>query len=165
MKLINHTVNETIVSGNAKVEMINNILSFSLDDMYYVDDRETYITNYCQYLDTLSFTSVLIGGLGLGLIPFFLYNNMNITDIDILENNQGVIDIISQMSYLNTDINIINQDARTFNTSKTYDLILMDLWWFDDQTFIDDKASILSNYNTNLNADGKFYFPISNEII
>lgn len=165
MKLINHNLTQTLTSGNAKVEMINDVLSFSLDDTYYVDDRATYITSYCYRLGSLSFDSVLVGGLGLGLIPYHLKNNLNITDIDVVENNSGVVSIVNQLGYLNESVDIITADATSYSTVKTYDLIVMDLWWFDDETFINEKQAILNNYSSNLTANGKFYFPLIDEII
>ena len=163
MGLINYTISTPLTSGNAKVEMLDNILTFSLDNSWYVYDKPEYITSFSKDILTTPFDSILIGGLGLGLIPYYISNNFGGKDIDVLENNTGVIDIISQMGYLHPSINIIEADALTYTTEKQYDLILMDLWWDEDSTFLEQKTITLSNYSSNLTPTGTFYFPISPE--
>lgn len=165
MELINYTLPSILTSGNVVVEVLRGELSLSLDQTYYIGNREDYVTGYCSGLFTLPFNSILIGGLGLGLIPYYLSSNYENKEIDVLENNAGVINVVNQMGYMPSEVTIIEADALSHTTTKQYDIILMDLWWFYDEVFSNDKAAILSNYSTNLTQNGKFYFPISREII
>lgn len=165
MILINYTLTETITSGNVEVSNINGVMSLSIDRTYYISNDIKYAVNYCQEILTTPFNSVLIGGLGLGLLPYYINRSIGVTDIDVLENNSDVINVVNQMNYLGGNVNIIEADALTYTTVKKYDLILMDLWWFNDHILADNRATILSNYANNLNENGKFYFPLSKEVI
>ena len=79
--------------------------------------------------DGFTFDKILIGGLGLGLLPQYAKEVKNCSVIDVIENNQELIDYID---YLESPINIIKGDALSYTPSKKYDLILIDLWWIEE---------------------------------
>lgn len=164
MKLINYKLSEPILHGNVSVINKGNtdIILFGIDDKYWLIDDVNYINSYCYQMFNFDFNSVLIGGLGMGLIPYYMLNNMT-EDIDVIEINSNVIDVVNQMGHLG-NINIINNDVLIYKPTKKYDLIIMDLWWLTDGVFESQKNNIISNYLNSLNDGGKLYFPITDEI-
>lgn len=165
MKLINYILDEKIISENVEIfqNKKNNNLVLNLYNKYYYEESEEFITNYCHLMNTINFKSILVGGLGLGIIPFYLLNK-GICDIEVIEKDKNLIKIINQLGYLKNVI-IHNDDVYTFKTNKKYDLILMDIWWYADINFVNEKNTILCNYKNNINKEGKIYFPIVNEMI
>lgn len=165
MKLLDLEITNPIISGNAKVESTNGTLTFSLDDKFFTADSVEYITVFSPGILNISFSSILIGGLNMGLIPYYIENNFTGVEIDVVESNTGVIEVVNEMGHLSQNVNILHADPITYSTTKKYDLILMDIWWFDNQQTVEDKSTIISNYSNNLNTGGKFYFPIIKELI
>lgn len=165
MKLINYVLEEKLVSDDVEVfqNEKNGNLVLNLYNKFYYEESEKFITHYCHLLDKINFKSILIGGLGLGIIPYYL-KNKGVTDVEVIEKDKNLIKIINQLEYLN-DVKIYEDDAITFNTNKKYDLILMDLWWYPDSNFNNEKNSIIKNYENNLTDNGKIYFPIIDELI
>lgn len=165
MKLINYILDEKIISENVEIfqNKKNNNLVLNLYNKYYYEESEEFITNYCHLMNTINFKSILVGGLGLGIIPFYLLNK-GISDIEVIEKDKNLITIINQLGYLKNVV-IHNDDVYKFKTNKKYDLILMDIWWYADSNFVNEKNIILSNYKNNINKEGKIYFPIINEML
>lgn len=147
----------SIVNENGKIV-------FSIDDTFYLQDDIKYITHYCNKLDYLQYDSVLIGGLGLGIIPYFLENFKSCNSIDIVEINSNVIKSIIKLNHLSKS-NIIQCDFLNYFTNKKYDLIIADLWWLKPNHFEIEKEEIINNYSENLNEGGKIYIPIIDELI
>lgn len=160
--MININLNNDIVIGDVTISndkygrLFFNLNGFGNGSL---TDNVLYITDFCKILD-YQFDSILIGGLGLGMVPYFIENNMNITNITVIENNQNVIDAINQLNHLKKT-NIIYDDFKTHSTDVKYDLILADIWW--KRATNDEIQMILSNYSNNLNEGGSIHFPI-NEI-
>jgi spermidine synthase len=165
MKFINYNLKEKLVSDNVEIypNDVNGKITLNLYNKFYMEESENYITRYCYRLQELSFNNVLIGGLGLGIIPYYLINN-NFNDIEVVEINNNVINLINQMGYL-PNVIIHNNDATTYTTFKKYDLIIMDLWWLPDDKFKEERDTIINNYANNLNLNGKIYIPITDELI
>lgn len=165
MKVINFDLENSIQIENVKIGTRNDILFFSLDDKYFLENNTNYIYTFHHRLKELKFNSVLIGGLGLGMVPYYLKNEKKLSDIDVVEINENNIKLINQLGYLK-DVKIINGDVKTHKTSKKYDLIIIDTFWeYDAETYKDIKADIISNYAENLNEGGKIYFTITQEVI
>lgn len=165
MKVINFDLPNIQQIGNVKIGTRNGILFFSLDDKYFLENNTNYIYGFHHRLRELKFNSVLIGGLALGMVPYYLKNEKKLSDIDVVEINENNIQLINELGYLK-DVNIINDDVRTHKTSKKYDLIIIDtIWEYDAEAYKDIKADIISNYAENLNEGGKIYFTITQEVI
>ena len=109
-----------------------------------------------------SFDKILIGGLGLGLLPEYAKSVKNCSVIDVIENNQELIDYID---FLESPINIIKGDALSYTPSKKYDLILIDLWWEEEDITQDIQDNIKNNYKDYLEANGKIVLPVAEKVV
>ena len=107
--------------------------------------------------DGFSFGKILIGGLGLGLLPEYAKSVKNCSVIDVIENNQELIDYVD---FLDSPINIIKGDALSYTPDKKYDLILMDLWCEEGDVTQQIQDNIKSNYNSHLETNGKILIPL-----
>ena len=113
-------------------------------------------TKMAALYDGFSFDKILIGGLGLGLLPEYAKEVKNCSVIDVIEDNQELIDYVD---YLESPINIIKGDALSYTPSKKYDLILIDLWW--EENITDEiVANLENNYKNYLEDNGKIIIPI-----
>ena len=110
--------------------------------------------------DNVSFDKILIGGLGLGLLPEYAKSIKKSTVIDVIENNKELIDYVN---FINSDINIIEGDMYTYDSDKKYDLILVDLWWDETEITEKNKTDLLTNWSDNLNEGGKIILPVSGQ--
>jgi 16S rRNA A1518/A1519 N6-dimethyltransferase RsmA/KsgA/DIM1 with predicted DNA glycosylase/AP lyase activity len=97
-----------------------------------------------------------VGGLGTGNIPYVC---QNFAQVDVIENDQNIIDITSQLNHLGENVNIINGDIFTFEPTKTYDIIVMDIWY--NSIPEDITENIISKYLPCLNEGGFLYLPLN----
>jgi len=72
--------------------------------------------------------SVLIGGLGLGIILLSIQNNEKVTSITVVEKNKEVIDLILKHLPLNNKIKIEVEDIFKWKTKSKFDCIYFDIW-------------------------------------
>lgn len=150
--------------NNVSISKENDKIIFSIDNTFYLEDNINYINWYCNKIPHLTFDKVLIGGLGLGIIPYYLENYKSCSDIDIVEINHDVITATKMLNHLSFS-NVIHDDFLNYYTEKKYDLIIVDLWWLKSNHFEIEKEEILDNYSSNLNEGGKIYMPITDELI
>ena len=115
-----------------------------------------------EIYNDFTYDKILILGLGLGLVPHYAKHVKNCSVIDVLENNS---ELISYVNYLDNSINIIEGDAFDYTPTKQYDLILVDLWWNENDITPEIKNQLNSIYNTYLEDGGKIIFPIVTEQI
>ncbi len=124
------------------------------------NDSEIYINDYAKNIKDLNFSSILFGGLGLGVLPFLCQDST--TTIDIIENDQEIINLTTGIGHLNSNVNIVNDDIFNFTPTKTYDVILIDIWSVADMTLINPQVTTLTEkYSNYLNENGILYFPIT----
>ena len=83
--------------------------------------------------------------------------------IDVIENNKELIDWVNNEGYLDDSINIIEADVFSYTPSKTYDLILIDLWWLESDITEEIKTSLKNRYSSHLNEGGKLFLPLIEE--
>jgi len=150
--------NITKTNGVSKIDFGNN---------KWIENKEYYskvflgdcdpCTKIKALYDGFTFDKILIGGLGLGLLPEYAKSVKNCSVIDVVENNQELIDYID---YLESPINIIKGDALSYTPDKKYDLILMDLWWEEGDVTQQIQDNIKSNYNSHLETNGKILIPL-----
>lgn len=132
-------------------------------------DSINYIKYFCKKLDTFKFNSVLIGGLGIGVIPYYIENYKLKTKIDVIENNPYVIEAVKTLNHLKYT-NIIDGYFFQYKTDKKYDLIIIDLYW---NPFLEDwgkteeffVTKVKRKFKNNLNVNGKIYVPIMDLVI
>lgn len=98
--------------------------------------------------------NVLIIGLGLGCVPFYLQNKVN--KIDIVEIDKDLISHITSNVPFNSNVNIINEDGYNYKAvKKYYDAILVDI----SSTIDEDINKLLSKrYEDALVNNGKIFW-------
>ena len=168
--MFNIKLENDIKNGNVTVCQDGDNIKMTVGlEKYFFRDDIRYITKFCKSLDTLDFDSILIGGLGVGVVPYYLENYKSKTNIDVVESNPYVVETVS--SLINLKYTTITTSLFfTYKTDKKYDLILLDLWWDDflkewgkSQDFFMSKIKI--KFKNNLNEGGKIYVPILDLII
>jgi hypothetical protein len=150
---------EEIILNNYSIKNrygINYIELRNPDNKILAVDSPDYITEFCSELLDIEFNSILVGGLGTGNIPYVC---QDFTQVDVIENDQNVIDIVSQLNHLGENVNIINGDIFTFEPTKTYDIIVMDIWYNSIPENITEN--IISKYLPCLNEGGFLYLPLN----
>jgi len=162
--MINKILQNSITSNNVKIYMENDKLNFSINDTHYLTDDINYPKQFCHRMFDFNFNSILIGGLGLGLIPYYLENYKSISTIDVIEINQDVINTAIQLNHLK-NTNILLGDVYSQIVKKKYDLILLDLWWLPEELNETNRMNLIHKYERNLTQTGKLYIPINDEII
>ena len=128
----------------------------------YSDDNLLYLTEYCKELLNIDFNSILIAGLGLGNIPYQIKNHLSCSIIDVIDNNQEIINLTMSAGYLD-GVSIINEDVFNYIPTKTYDIILLDIWLCAG--CIDNMevqiSTLVTKYLSFLNEGGFVYVPIN----
>ena len=134
-------------------------------DEGYIDDGMVYVDVYSKDILENSFNSILIIGLGLGIIPEYIAKNIPLcTTIDSIDNNTELIDWVTQIGYLDNKINVIVGDCFTYIPTKQYDLILIDIWW-DANLASEKKDELITKYSIHLNPGGHIYIPLLKSFI
>ena len=105
---------------------------------------------------------VLVLGLGLGAVPQYIIENKSPSSVDVVEENAQ---IISTVTWLDSDINVINSNEFSYTTDKEYDIIICDIFAEPSDVTQDNKDTLFSNYNGNLKAGGRIIIPVTEEII
>lgn len=125
----------------------------------YAHDEISFITNYSSELLNKEFNSVLIAGLGIGMLPYVLKNESK--EVDVVEMNQELITTIESFGYLN-GVNMIDTNIYNYTPSKTYDCIIIDIWTDAESTSLSQQISnCIFKYVPFLNTNGFIYFPIN----
>lgn len=119
-------------------------------------DTVDMVINFANKLMNIDFNSILITGLGLGIIPFICQNKTEI--VDVLEVDLEIIELVKKIGHLKENVKIYNEDIKKFSTDKKYDVILFDHWMsFAPQS---EMFDLEKKFSDNLNNNGIFTFPI-----
>ena len=59
------------------------------------------------------------------------------------------------------NINLINDDIYSYDTSNLYNLIIIDIYWTVSEMTDSQYNSLKNKYLNNLNSGGVLYFPIN----
>lgn len=131
----------------SKRESMYNILSIDTVDM---------VTKYAKKLINNNFNSILISGLGLGIIPYLCQDQTEI--VDVIEIKNEVINLTSGIGHLKSNVKIFNEDINNFVPSIKYDIILFDHWMVSTT----EKEIDLLNYKFSnfLNGTGFITVPV-----
>ena len=158
--VLNILPENTIVSNDYKVEVSysNNYLNlYDNNGKLILNDLPDYIIEFTPELINKEFNSILVGGLGLGIIPFVVQDFCE--TVDVVENNSDIISINQQLNALKSNVTIINGDIFSFEPTKNYDVIVMDIWY--DHISQDMMDNLNSIYLPFLNSGGFIYYPIN----
>lgn len=101
--------------------------------------------------------NVLIFGLGLGLIIHPLLESDDVKTIDIVEIDCGLIDEIYPILVAcdnQSKVNVIYEDAFTFDTDKMYDTIYFDIWSVIDEQAFGEMKLLANKFEKNLAPGG-----------
>lgn len=157
--IFKHIINEPL---NVNGYILKNRAGINYLELWYpnnncVMDNPDYILIYSQELLDIEYDSILIGGLGLGTQA---YVSQDFAQVDVIEIDQNIIDINNQLGYLNENVNIIHDDIFTFPLEKTYDIIVLDIWWMNELTE-EITDTLITKYLPFVNEGGFLYFPIN----
>ena len=173
-----HYSTESINNGllkNTFIENINStnwsVLASSKDPftrLKHINKKETIsadttvgILNYYGEVYNKSFDSILIAGLGLGVLAYLCQSFCS--TVDVVEIDSELIQLVSEKSYLNNNVSIINKDIFDFTTDKKYDIICLDIWLMDKPSDFNDQINLLqTRFENNLTENGMLYIPIIN---
>lgn len=123
-------------------------------------DNPYYILEFSSELLNVEYDSILVGGLGLGVIP---YVSQDFAQVDVVEINQDVIDLAKQLGHLNENVNIIKDDIFTFSVEKTYDIIVLDIWY---EALTEELSNeLIDKFLPFVNEGGFLYIPINYEVL
>jgi spermidine synthase len=123
-------------------------------------DNPYYVLGYATELLDVEFNSILVGGLGLGLIPYVC---QDFAQVDVVEINQDVIDLATELGHLNENVNIIHDDIFTLSVEKTYDIVVIDIFY---EAPSEETITLLEEkYIPFINEGGFLYIPINKGII
>ena len=151
---------ETIIKYNTSGDIIEN------NEMYskiMLGKCETCNPFFKNSFNGFSYDTVLVVGLGLGLVPQELSEVNKCSKIDVLEIDQEIIDYNISSGHLNSDINLIQGDIYNYTTIETYDLIIIDTIWYEHE-MTDENYELLENrLLPNINTGGALYVPIKNK--
>ena len=151
---------ETIIKYNTSGDIIEN------NEMYskvMLGKCETCNPFFKNSFNGFSYDTVLVVGLGLGLVPQELSEVNKCSKIDVLEIDQEIIDYTISSGHLNSDINLIQGDIYNYTTIETYDLIIIDTIWYEHE-MTDENYELLENrLLPNINTGGALYVPIKNK--
>ena len=153
---------ETIIKYNTSGDIIEN------NEMYskvMLGKCETCNPFFKNSFNGFSYDTVLIVGLGLGLVPQELSEVNKCSKIDVLEIDQEMIDYTISSGHLNSDINLIQGDIYNYTTTETYDLIIIDTIWYEHEMTDEDYGLLKSRLLPNINTGGALYVPIKNQFL
>jgi hypothetical protein len=123
-------------------------------------DSVRFIEKYFDKIYNREFTSILCGGLGLGVAPFMSQTFCDV--IDVVEIDVDLIRLVDTAEYLDPKVNIIHGDFFTYKPQQTYDVILVDIWQDELGDFEKEVNIIMERYAPYINDDGLLYFPLVN---
>lgn len=122
----------------------------------YNEDNIDFIKYFYRKLFDFNFNSILISGLGIGIVPLICQNTTNI--IDVVEVDEEIIDFVSGFNHLQSNVNIINGDINYFTPTRQYDIILFDHWSTGASQI--EKDNLTTTFQGFLNPNGILTFPI-----
>ena len=123
-------------------------------------DNPYYILQYSPELLDVEFDSILIAGLGIGVIPYVC---QDFAQVDVVEIDENVIDLAKQLGHLNENVNIIKDDIFTFSVEKSYDIVVIDAFY---EALSEETITLLEEkYMPFINEGGFLYIPINVGVI
>jgi len=169
--ILSDVISSPASSGNFKLERYNNpkrngwvlysaeSTNYGKSYVYNAHDDINFIKSYFSEILNRDFSSILIGGLGLGMLPYVVKNYCSV--VDVIELNYDIISLIEPIGYL-SGVDIMCADVYGFVTDRKYDIIVLDIWLDDSSPNLDVEINTcIYQYVPFLNEGGIIYFPIN----
>lgn len=157
------TLSEDLVNNGyiiTKNPRFNHLFMLNPEGVVLSVDNPYYILEYSSELLDVEFDSILIAGLGIGVIPYVC---QDFAQVDVVEINQDVIDLATQLGHLNENVNIIHDDIFTFSVEKTYDIVVIDAFY---EALSEETITLLEEkYMPFINEGGFLYIPINKGVL
>ena len=142
-------------------EGVNFTIENRCDDvLFYCKDGFYSESRYLDFMiDKLSgeYKTVLVFGLGLGVIPQWLANEKGAT-VDVIEKDKELVQVVNILEYLSDNVSISVGDAFDYNQDKEYDLIVFDIWFDEDKITEEVQLELNKKYKAN-----QIYYPLINK--
>jgi hypothetical protein len=122
-------------------------------------DTNNMVKTFAKSLIDKNFDSILISGLGLGILPLLCQNTTNI--IDVIETEKEVIDIVKQIGHLKSNVTIFNESIYNFTPVRNYDIILFDHWM--SYASEEEIEQLYDKFHIFLNQGGFITIPIKEQ--
>jgi len=157
------TLSEDLVKNGYSITKnpnFNHLFMFNPEGELVSVDNPYYILEFSSELLNVEYDSILVGGLGLGVMP---YVSQDFAQVDVVEIDENVIDLAKQLGHLNENVNIIKDDIFTFSVEKTYDIIVLDIWY---EALTEELSNqLIDNFLPFINEGGFLYIPINVGVI
>jgi hypothetical protein len=157
------TLSEDLVKNGysiTKNPRFNHLFMLNPEGILLSIDNPHYILQYSSELLNVEFNSILVAGLGLGVMPYVC---QDFAQVDVVEINQDIIDLATELGHLNENVNIIHDDILTFPVEKTYDIVVIDTFY---EALSNEMISLLEEkYMPFINEGGFLYIPINKGVI
>ena len=124
-----------------------------------------YVSVLTKSIANLEFDSVLMSGLGIGVLAEWCAKDKGASVVDVVEIDSYLVAAVQDMNYLNPIVNVIEGNIYTYTPTKTYDIIIFDHWFFPDKDYTSQKESLTSHFLPHLNTGGLIFYAVNNEII
>ncbi len=128
-------------------------------------ERQSIFTDYYYFIEDFltclydrPYSSILCGGLGLGIAPYL--SQPFCDTIDVIEQDQDLINLISGLGYLSPKVNIIQGDMFEYEPQRKYDFILIDIWQRNSGTFDIEVETLKNKYEPHMNNGGMMCIPL-----
>lgn len=141
------------VSGEWRVYTEDGYKYLNKGNIIVMHNREDEIDTLQEFLKHAK-GSVLITGLGLGVLVEILLPKDNIKDITVVENSEDVMKLVAP-TYLNhplaSKLQIVVCDAYDYQPpeGKRYDAVWHDIWYEPDVRFRDEVQRLIDKYKDN----------------
>jgi hypothetical protein len=100
--IFNLSLSENIeLNGYSIKPYLNYLGLYNPEGKVMTADAPDYITEYAPELLDVEFDSILIGGLGLGVVPYVV---QDFAQVDAIEIDQNIIDIIKELVHLGENL-------------------------------------------------------------
>lgn len=138
------------VSGEWRVYTEEGYKYLSKGDIIVMNNREDKIDTLQNFLKHAK-GSILINGLGLGVLVEILLQREKVTDITVIENSEDVMKLVAP-TYLNhplsNKLQIIVCDAYDYQppVNKIYNAVWHDIWYEPNIIYRDEVQKLIDKY-------------------
>lgn len=164
MKLYNVNLESDITYSNITISTHSDIIRMTVSEGVYVVDDDRYITRFIPQLINIDFNSVLIGGLLLGLIPYYIQENKQYSKMTVVEKDINTINAVKDLQVLGETVEIVNEDFVEYIPTQSYDLIISDVHWGSptmEPNWESEIETIKTRYIQYLNPSGSLIVPLN----
>ncbi len=139
------------------------ILRDTFEDKVMMSNDEADVITCKDFLDN-AYGDVLILGLGIGFVVFPLLEDSQVKSIDIVEIDEGVIEMVSPIlknKDIHNKVTIIQDSAFDYHNKdnkKKYDTIWIDIWEDVRENEMKEAEKLMSDYKKLLKDGGYMDF-------